>query len=80
MERWGHSHLVLIWGRMGKHIGGADEIKRLHEDGTLFKFVKDFPVIDPGFFFFCDNCGDARFFAMPKLQWEQEGLSVFTSG
>ncbi|XP_023730623.1 uncharacterized protein At5g39865 [Lactuca sativa] len=64
----------------GKHIGGADEIKRLHEEGSMFKFMKGFPIIDPGFV--CDNCGDARFLPCPncngsrKVFEEEEGRSI----
>ncbi|KAF5772540.1 putative glutaredoxin, Thioredoxin-like superfamily [Helianthus annuus] len=43
----------------GEHIGGADEIKRLHEEGKLFDLMKGFPVMDPGFV--CRNCGVVRF-------------------
>ncbi|XP_071720620.1 uncharacterized protein At5g39865 [Rutidosis leptorrhynchoides] len=64
----------------GKHIGGADEIKQLHEDGVLFKYMKGFPVIDPGFV--CDNCGDVRFVpclncnGSRKVFEEDEGRSI----
>ncbi|KAL8215352.1 hypothetical protein R6Q57_004801 [Mikania cordata] len=64
----------------GKHVGGADEIKRLHEEGKLFEFMKGFRVIDPGVV--CDNCGDARFVPCPncsgsrKVFEEDEGRSV----
>lgn len=43
----------------GRNIGGADEIKQLHEDGDLANLLKGFPVIDTAFV--CENCGDARF-------------------
>lgn len=64
----------------GKHIGGADEIRRLHEDGNLFNLMKGFPVIDPGIV--CDACGDARFVPCPncngsrKVFEEEEGRSI----
>ncbi|KAI3830215.1 hypothetical protein L1987_04349 [Smallanthus sonchifolius] len=64
----------------GKHIGGADDVKRLHEDGKLFDFVKGFPVIDPGFV--CGSCGDVRFVPCPnccgsrKVFEEDEGRSI----
>ncbi|GKB42932.1 glutaredoxin family protein [Tanacetum coccineum] len=64
----------------GEHIGGADEIKRLHEDGRLFDYMKGFHVIDPGFV--CDSCGDARFVPCPncsgsrKVFEEDEGRSI----
>ncbi|KAJ4971701.1 hypothetical protein NE237_004800 [Protea cynaroides] len=44
----------------GRHIGGADEIKQLHEVGELAKHLEGFPVLDPRFV--CESCGDARFF------------------
>ncbi|PWA93743.1 glutaredoxin family protein [Artemisia annua] len=64
----------------GEHIGGADEIKRLHEDGRLFDYMKGFRVIDPRFV--CDSCGDARFVPCPncsgsrKVFEEDEGRSI----
>lgn len=64
----------------GKHIGGVDEIKRLHEEGHLFTFMKGFRVIDPASV--CDNCGDARFVPCPncngsrKVFEEDEGGSI----
>ncbi|KAI3682345.1 hypothetical protein L1987_82272 [Smallanthus sonchifolius] len=64
----------------GKCIGGADDVKRLHEDGKLFDFVKGFPVIDPGFA--CGSCGDVRFVPCPnccgsrKVFEEDEGRSI----
>ncbi|KAL1813497.1 hypothetical protein ACET3Z_023562 [Daucus carota] len=47
----------------GKCIGGAEEIKQLHEDGELGKLLEGFPVKDPGLV--CDGCGDARFVLCP---------------
>ncbi|KVI03454.1 Glutaredoxin [Cynara cardunculus var. scolymus] len=64
----------------GKLIGGADEIRLLHEEGKLFDFMKGFPVIDPGFV--CEACGDARFVPCPncngsrKVFEEEEGRSI----
>lgn len=43
----------------GKHIGGADEIKQLHETGELERLFDGFPIQDCGFV--CESCGDARF-------------------
>lgn len=43
----------------GKCLGGAEEIKQLHEDGELAVLLKGFPVKDPGLV--CRSCGDARF-------------------
>ncbi|KAK9291182.1 hypothetical protein L1049_009370 [Liquidambar formosana] len=62
----------------GKYVGGADEIKQLHEIGELGKFLEGFPIQDPGFV--CNNCGDARFMPCPncngsrKVFEEDEGL------
>ncbi|KAF9591632.1 hypothetical protein IFM89_005213 [Coptis chinensis] len=43
----------------GKYIGGAEEIKQLHEVGELVKLLKGFPVKDTRIV--CESCGDARF-------------------
>ncbi|XP_058107003.1 uncharacterized protein At3g28850 [Magnolia sinica] len=43
----------------GKHIGGAEEIKQLHEAGELARILDGFPMQDPGVV--CDACGGARF-------------------
>lgn len=42
----------------GKYIGGAEEVKRLHEIGELKKLVEDLPQADPEV---CDTCGGYRF-------------------
>ncbi|KAL6987254.1 hypothetical protein U1Q18_013005 [Sarracenia purpurea var. burkii] len=63
----------------GKCVGGADEIKQLHESGELAKLFEGFPVRDLGFF--CESCGDARFMPCPncngsrKVFEEEEGES-----
>ncbi|KAA8517230.1 hypothetical protein F0562_017518 [Nyssa sinensis] len=43
----------------GKCIGGADEIKQLHEVGELAELLEGFPLRDFGTV--CESCGDARF-------------------
>ena len=43
----------------GKHVGGVDEIKQLHELGDLGKLLEGFAVQDSGFV--CQICGDVRF-------------------
>ncbi|KAL1821012.1 hypothetical protein DCAR_0417384 [Daucus carota subsp. sativus] len=43
----------------GRCLGGADEIKQLHEDGELAVLLEGFPIKDPGLV--CRSCGDARF-------------------
>lgn len=61
----------------GRYIGGADEIKQLHECGELAKLLEDFPVRDVGST--CGSCGDIRFLPCPncngsrKVYDEDEG-------
>lgn len=43
----------------GKHVGGADEVKQIHEIGELGKLLDGFQVQELGFG--CKNCGDVRF-------------------
>lgn len=43
----------------GKYVGGAEEVKQLHEVGELANLLEGFPVQDPRFV--CPGCGDARF-------------------
>ncbi|XP_042510399.1 uncharacterized protein At5g39865-like [Macadamia integrifolia] len=43
----------------GKYIGGAEDIKQLHEVGELAKLLEGFPIRDTRFV--CKSCGDARF-------------------
>ncbi|KAL3533628.1 hypothetical protein ACH5RR_007149 [Cinchona calisaya] len=43
----------------GMYIGGAEEIKQLHEDGELAELLEGIPVKVSGFV--CESCGDARF-------------------
>lgn len=43
----------------GKYVGGAEEIKQLHEAGELANLVEGFAVKHSGFV--CESCGDARF-------------------
>ncbi|KAJ8769774.1 hypothetical protein K2173_007634 [Erythroxylum novogranatense] len=42
----------------GRYMGGADEIRQLHECGELKKFVDGLPPAEPGV---CDVCGGYRF-------------------
>ncbi|KAK4345992.1 hypothetical protein RND71_036168 [Anisodus tanguticus] len=61
----------------GKYVGGADEIKQLHEAGELAELVEGFAVKRSGFV--CESCGDARFVPCPncngsrKIFEEDEG-------
>ncbi|XP_047939062.1 uncharacterized protein At5g39865 [Salvia hispanica] len=48
----------------GKYIGGAEDIKQLHEVGELAKLLQDFPITDKGIV--CEACGDARFIPCPS--------------
>ncbi|KAF6135314.1 hypothetical protein GIB67_002433 [Kingdonia uniflora] len=43
----------------GKYVGGAEEIKQLHEGGELAKLLKGFPIKNVRLV--CESCGDARF-------------------
>ena len=61
----------------GKHVGNAEELKKLNESGELARLLRGFPIQDPGFV--CENCGDARFVPCPncngsrKVFEEKEG-------
>lgn len=62
----------------GKHIGGADEVKQLHETGELEKLLDGYPILDHGFA--CNTCGESRFVpclscnGSRKVFLEDEGL------
>ncbi|KAG0483677.1 hypothetical protein HPP92_011761 [Vanilla planifolia] len=43
----------------GRHIGGADEVRQLHEVGELGKLLEGVPGQDPAFV--CGGCGGVRF-------------------
>ncbi|XP_057720650.1 uncharacterized protein At3g28850-like [Arachis stenosperma] len=61
----------------GNHVGNAEDLKKLNENGDLARLLRGFPVHDPGFV--CENCGDARFVPCPncsgsrKVFEEKEG-------
>ncbi|KAL8253138.1 hypothetical protein R6Q59_036831 [Mikania micrantha] len=42
----------------GRYVGGAEEVKHLHESGELKKFVQGLPAVTSGK---CEVCGDFRF-------------------
>ncbi|XP_068667762.1 uncharacterized protein At5g39865-like [Aristolochia californica] len=42
----------------GKYVGGADEIRQMHENGELKKIIEGFPTENGGF---CEACGGIRF-------------------
>lgn len=42
----------------GRYMGGAEEIRQLHESGELKKYVEGVPPAEPGV---CDCCGGFRF-------------------
>ena len=42
----------------GRYVGGAEEVRQLHETGELKKFVEGLPAVTPGV---CEFCGDFRF-------------------
>ncbi|KAM5583148.1 uncharacterized protein ABKV19_003186 [Rosa sericea] len=66
----------------GRYIGGAEEVKQLHEAGELKKFVEGLPVQEPGA---CDACGGYRFLLCDvcngshKLYSEKGGFKSCTS-
>lgn len=43
----------------GTHIGGAIEVKELHETGELERLLDGYPTQDRGFV--CERCGESRF-------------------
>lgn len=43
----------------GRIVGGAEEVRQLHEDGELRKLLEGAPRVDPTFV--CGGCGGARF-------------------
>uniref|UniRef100_A0A7C9D7X2 Glutaredoxin domain-containing protein n=1 Tax=Opuntia streptacantha TaxID=393608 RepID=A0A7C9D7X2_OPUST len=61
----------------GKHVGGADEVKQLHETGELERLLDGYPILDHGFA--CNTCGESRFIpclgcnGSRKLFLEDEG-------
>lgn len=66
----------------GEYIGGADEIRRLHENGELKKLIIGrFPVVGPGV---CDDCGGHRFVLCEecngsrKVYFEKSGFRICT--
>ncbi|XP_004294791.1 PREDICTED: uncharacterized protein At5g39865 [Fragaria vesca subsp. vesca] len=66
----------------GRYIGGAEEVKQLHEAGELKKFVEGLPVQEPGS---CGACGGYRFLLCEecngshKLYSEKGGFRSCTS-
>lgn len=66
----------------GRYIGGAEEVKQLHEAGELKKFVEGLPVQEPGA---CGACGGYRFLLCEecngshKLYSEKGGFRSCTS-
>ncbi|KAK9279730.1 hypothetical protein L1049_013412 [Liquidambar formosana] len=61
----------------GRYIGGAEEIRQLHEIGELKKYVEGLPAAEPGV---CDVCGGYRFILCDncngshKLYFEKGGF------
>ncbi|XVE58989.1 hypothetical protein DITRI_Ditri05aG0008100 [Diplodiscus trichospermus] len=66
----------------GRYMGGAEEIKQLHETGELKKFVEGLPAAEPGI---CDVCGGYRFIlcnecnGSRKLYTEKSGFKTCTA-
>lgn len=47
----------------GRYIGGAEEIRQLHECGELKRYVETVPPAEPGV---CESCGGFRFVLCDK--------------
>ncbi|EOY34568.1 hypothetical protein QUC31_018384 [Theobroma cacao] len=66
----------------GRYMGGAEEIRQLHEAGELKKFVEGLPAAEPGT---CDVCGGYRFVlchecdGSRKLYTEKSGFKNCTA-
>ncbi|GAV66573.1 Glutaredoxin domain-containing protein, partial [Cephalotus follicularis] len=66
----------------GRYMGGAEEIKQLHEAGELKKFVEGLPVEEPGV---CDVCGGYWFVlcydcnGSHKMYVEKSGFKTCTA-
>ncbi|XP_068310261.1 uncharacterized protein At5g39865-like [Pyrus communis] len=66
----------------GRYIGGADEVRNLHEAGELKKLVEGLPAQEPGV---CDTCGGYRFILCDecsgshKLYSEKNGFKSCTA-
>ncbi|GMI88894.1 hypothetical protein like AT5G58530 [Hibiscus trionum] len=66
----------------GRYMGGAEEIKQLHETGELKKFVEGLPAAEPGT---CDICGGYRFLlcnecdGSRKLYTQKSGFKTCTA-
>lgn len=66
----------------GRYMGGAEEIKQLHETGELKKFVEGLPAAEPctcnvcgGYrFVLCNECNGSR-----KLYTEKSGIKTCTA-
>ncbi|ERN16220.1 hypothetical protein AMTR_s00063p00014550 [Amborella trichopoda] len=43
----------------GEYVGGAEEVRALHEIGELSRYIEGIPLQDPALV--CEMCGDARF-------------------
>lgn len=66
----------------GRYIGGAEEVRQLHEVGELKKLVEGLPAAEPGV---CDTCGGYRFILCDecngshKLYSEKGGFKTCTT-
>ncbi|KAK8564703.1 hypothetical protein V6N13_019864 [Hibiscus sabdariffa] len=66
----------------GRYMGGAEEIKQLHETGELKKLVEGLPGAEPGV---CDICGSYRFLSCNecdgsrKLYTQKSGFKTCTA-
>ncbi|EXB37968.1 Uncharacterized protein L484_011693 [Morus notabilis] len=66
----------------GRYVGGAEEVRQLHEAGELKKFVEGLPAAEPGV---CDSCGGYSFVlcnecnGSHKLYSEKAGFKCCTA-
>ncbi|XP_071717298.1 uncharacterized protein At5g39865-like [Rutidosis leptorrhynchoides] len=59
----------------GRYIGGAEEVRQLHESGELKKFVEALPAVTNGV---CEMCGDIRFILCDKCNGSHKCYSEKT--
>lgn len=66
----------------GRYVGGAEEVRQLHETGELKKLVEGLPAVEQGV---CDVCGGHRFilcdecYGSHKLFTEKNGFKSCTA-
>lgn len=66
----------------GRYIGGAEEVRQMHEAGELKKLIEELPAAEPGT---CGVCGGYRFVLCAdcngshKLYSEKLGFKICTA-